>query len=152
MSDASGYDWSENGYGSAADGYGSAADGYGRAADGYAGAADGYAGAPDGYAGARAGFAGSAGYLGPGSYTEPGLSDPRLAAPDAGVDPYRWQADQDLRREARRRGLVVGAVTGFLAAAVAIGVSTLAAGFVRAPGLADEPPWAACSSTGRRRR
>ena len=54
-----------------------------------------------------------------------------LVAPDAGVDPDRWQADQDRRREASRRGLAVGAVTGFLAAAVAIGVSTLAAGFVR---------------------
>ena len=75
---------------------------------------------------------GSAGYLGPDSYTEPGLSDPVLMAPDAGVDPDRWQADQDLRREAGRRGLAVGAVTGFLAAAVAIGVSTLAAGLVRA--------------------
>ena len=51
-------------------------------------------------------------------------------APDAGIDPYRWQADQDARREAGWRGLGVGAVTGFLAAAVAIGVSTLAAGFV----------------------
>jgi hypothetical protein len=59
------------------------------------------------------------------------LADPMLAAPDVDVDPYRWQADQDLRREAGRRGLAVGAVTGFLAAAVAIGVSTLAAGFVR---------------------
>ena len=117
VSDASGYDWSKNGYGSAADGYAETADGYALAADGYAGAADG--------------FAGSAGYLGPGSYTEPGFSDPMLVAPDAGVDPYRWQADQDRRREASRRGLAVGAVTGFLAAAVAIGVSTLAAGFVR---------------------
>ena len=54
-----------------------------------------------------------------------------LVAPDADVDPYSWQADQDLRREAGQRGLGVGAVTGFLAAAVAIGVSTLAAGFVR---------------------
>ena len=127
VSDASGYDWSENGYGSTIEGYGSTA--------------DGYAGAPGGYAGGRADFAGSVGYLGPGSYTEPGLADPgladpgladaMLAAPDAGVDPYRWQADQDLRREAGRRGLAVGAVTGFLAAAVAIGVSTLAAGLVR---------------------
>jgi hypothetical protein len=122
VSDASGYDWSENGYGSAADGYDSAA--------------DGYAGAPGGYAGDRADFASSVAYLGPGSYIEPGLADPgladpMLAAPDVGADPYRWQADQDLRREARRRGLAVGAVTGFLAAAVAIGVSTLAAGFVR---------------------
>ena len=115
VSDASDYDWSENGYGSAA---------------------DGYAGAPDGYAGGQADFASSVAYLGPGSYIEPGLADPRLAdpmlaAPDVGVDPYRWQADQDLRREARRRGLAVGAVTGFLAVAVAIGVSTLVAGLVR---------------------
>ena len=122
VSDASGYDWSENGYGSAVDGYDSAA--------------DGYAGAPGGYAGDRADFASSVAYLGPGSYIEPGLADPgladpMLAAPDVGADPYRWQADQDLRREARRRGLAVGAVTGFLATAVAIGVSTLAAGFVR---------------------
>ena len=143
VSDASGYDWSENGYGSAAEDYAGAADGYagprtdtrshgrlrcGLRGHGYAGA-DGYGRAADGYAGAADGFAGSAGYLGPGSYTEPGLSDPMLVAPDAGVDPDRWQADQDLRREARQRGLVVGAVTGFLAAAVAIGVSTLAAGF-----------------------
>ena len=116
VSDASGYDWSENGYGTAA--------------DTFAGAPDGYAGAPDGYA-APDYFAGSAAYLGPGSYTEPGLSDPMLVPPDIGVDPYRWRADQDRRREASRRGLAVGAVTGFLAAAVAIGVSTLAAGFVR---------------------
>ncbi len=117
VSDASGYDWSENGYGSAVNGYG--------------GTAEGYAGAPGGYAGGRADFADSVGYLGPGSYTEPGLADPMLAAPDAGVDPYRWQGDQDLRRKAGRRGLAVGAVTGFLAAAVAIGVSTLAAGLAR---------------------
>ena len=120
-----------DGYARGADGYAGAADGYGSDAGGYAGAADTFAGAPDGYAGAPDDFPGSAGYLGPGSYTEPGLSDPRLVAPDAGVDPYRWQADQDPRREAGRRGLAVGAVTGFLAAAVAIGVSTLAAGFVR---------------------
>jgi hypothetical protein len=116
VSDADGYDWSENGYAGGA--------------AGYAGGVDTFVGDPDGYAGARDDFADSAGYLGPGSYTEPGLSDPRLMAPDAGVDPDRWQADQDLRRETRRRGLGVGAVTGFLAAAVAIGVSTLAAGFV----------------------
>ena len=126
-----GYRIAADGYGSAAGGYGSAADGYGSAAGGYAGAADTFAGAPDGYAEALDDFPGSAGYLGTGSYTEPGFSDPMLVAPDAGVDPYSWQADQDLRREAGLRGLGVGAVTGFLAAAVAIGVSTLAAGFVR---------------------
>ena len=53
-----------------------------------------------------------------------------LRAPDAGMLPHRWQADQDRRREARRRGLIVGAVTGLLAAAVAIGVATLEAAFV----------------------
>jgi hypothetical protein len=110
VSGASIYDWSENGYGSTANGYGSTA---------------------DDFAGARDDFPGSVGYLGPDSYTDPGLADPMLAAPDVGVDPYRWQADQDLRREAGRRGLIVGAVTGILAAAVAIGVSTLVAGFVR---------------------
>ena len=114
-SDATGYDWSQNGYGEATDGHGGAP-------DGYSSTTDGYGEGPDG-------FAGSAGYLGPGSYTEPGFSDPMLMAPDADVHPYRWQADQDLRREAGQRGLVVGAVTGLLAVAVAIGVSTLAAGF-----------------------
>ena len=128
---ADGYAGAADGYGSAADGYAGAPHGYGTTADGYAGAADGYAGAADGYGSAADGFAGSAGYLGPGSYTEPGLSDPTLVAPDAGVDPYRWQADQDRRREASRRGLAVGAVTGLLATAVAIGVSTLAAGLFR---------------------
>ena len=118
------YSRTGNGYGSATDDYAGAADGYGWSENGYGSATDGYAGAP-------VGFAGPLNQLGPGSYIEPGLSDPRLMAPDAGVDPDRWQADQDLRREASRRGLVVGAVTGLLAAAVAIGVSTLAAGLLR---------------------
>ena len=126
-----GYGSAANGYASPPDGYAGAADGYGTTADGYAGGADGYGTTTDGYAWGADGYAGSAGYLGPGSYTEPGLSDPALVAPDAGVDPYRWQADQDRRREASRRGLVVGAVTGLLATAVAIGVSTLAAGLFR---------------------
>ena len=128
---ADAYRTTADGYGSAAGGYAEAAGGYGSAAGGYAGTADTFAGAPDGYAEALDDFPGSAGYLGPGSYTEPGFSDPMLVAPDAGVDPYSWQADQDLRREAGQRGLGVGAVTGFLAAAMVIGVSTLAAGFVR---------------------
>ena len=162
-SDAGGYDWTDNGYDSVT--YDTAAydtaaydtaaydsTAYGRAGttEAFAGAVNGYAGA-GGYAEVRDGFAepdfaGSAAYLGPGSYTEPGLADPMLAdpmladpmladpmlaAPDTGVDPYRWQADRNQRREARRRGLGVGAVTGFLAVAVAIGVSTLIAGFIR---------------------
>lgn len=137
--DADGYGWNENGYDGAAYGYAGTTDTFAGTADTFAGAADGYAEVPDGYADPD--FAGSPAYLGPGSYTEPGfsdsmladpmLADPMLVAPDTGVDPYRWQAEQDLRREAARRGLGVGAVTGFLAAAVAIGVSTLVAGFIR---------------------
>ncbi len=121
-----GYTGGINGYAAAEDDFADAADGYGGARNGYAatGTVGGYPSALDGYGDAGDSFAGTAD-------TEPGLSDPRLVAPDAGVDPYRWQADQDARREAGRRGLVIGAVTGFLAAAVAIGVSTLAAGFLR---------------------
>jgi hypothetical protein len=44
--------------------------------------------------------------------------------------PHLWLADRDRRREAGRRGLIVGALTGLLAAAVAIGVATLEAAFV----------------------
>ncbi len=76
-------------------------------------------------------FAGSAGYPGRDDYAEPGSFEPALAAPDAGIDPQSWQAGQDARREAGRRGLIVGAVTGFLAVAVVLGASTLAAAFVR---------------------
>ena len=137
-----GYDCTENGYGgngysgagnANGNGYSGVGNGnsYGTGAFPSAGGINGYAGAADDFAEAPDGYAGAVNHLGPGSYTEPGVSDPRLMAPDAGVDPDRWRADQDLRREASRRGLAVGAVTGFLAAAVAIGVSTLAAGFVR---------------------
>jgi hypothetical protein len=123
----------------ASDTFAPASNGYGRSAAGFAGAgrsAAGFAGAgrsAAGFAGAAADFAGSAGYLGPGSYTEytePRPSRPVLVAPDAGVYPDSWQADQDRRREAGRRGLIAAAVAGFLAVAVAIGVSTLAAAFV----------------------
>jgi hypothetical protein len=130
--------------------------GYAGTPNGYAGAPNGYAGTPNGYqdtAGAnrlagngRGGpgddyfpgdefaendfagddFAGSAGYPGRDDYAEPGI-----AAPDAGLDPQSWQAGRDRRTQARRRGLIVGAMTGFLAAAAAIGASTLAAAFVR---------------------
>jgi hypothetical protein len=110
-------------------GYGTG--GYAGDANGLAGAVNGYAGDANGYAGAADDFAGSAGYRGPGRHAEPRHSGPMLMAPDAGVYPDSWQADQERRREAGRRGLIVGAVTGFLAAAVAIGVSTLAAAFVR---------------------
>jgi hypothetical protein len=72
----------------------------------------------------------AAGYSDPG-YFESGYSDPGLAAPDAGIDPYSWQADQAFRRAARHRGLMVSVATEFLAMAVVIGVSTLAAGLLK---------------------
>jgi hypothetical protein len=69
------------------------------------------------------------------NYSEPDhagweSSGSALVAPDTGMLPHRWMADRDRRREAGRRGLIVGAVTGLLAAAVAIGVATLEAAFV----------------------
>jgi hypothetical protein len=86
------------------DGYGQ--DGYGQ--DGYG--QDGYG--QDGY--------GQDGYGW-------GYEDPALTAPDAGVYPERWRAEQARRREAWRRGPMIGAVIGLLATGVVLGVSTLAA-------------------------
>jgi hypothetical protein len=111
----------QDGYGQ--DGYGQ--DGYGQ--DGYG--QDGYG--QDGYR--RDGYAGDA-YLGPGSYVEPGYAltdDPALTAPDAGVYPERWRAEQARRREAWGRGPMVGAVIGLLATGVVLGVSTLAAAVLK---------------------
>ena len=76
----------------------------------------------------------SGAYLGPGSYVEPGdalTEDPALTAPDAGVYPERWRAEQARRREAWRRGPMVGAVTVLLATGVVLGVSTLAAAVLK---------------------
>jgi hypothetical protein len=70
------------------------------------------------------------GYSEPG-YFDSGYSGPALTAPDAGVYPEGWQADQARRRAARYRGRMVSAATEFLATAVVIGVSTLAAGLLR---------------------
>ena len=133
--DAGGYDWSGTGYSGA--GYdGAGYDGAGYDGAGYDGTGydgTGYDGTGHGYAETGDGYAGGA-YLGPGSYVEPGAvlaDDPALAAPDAGVHPDRWQAEQERRREAGRRGPMVGAVTEFLAIGVVIGVSTLAAGLLK---------------------
>src|SRR6185312_8193055 len=103
-------------------------DGYGR--DGYARSSVGYAEPQDSY---DWGYAGDA-YLGPGSYVEPGdalTDDPVLTTPDAGVYPERWRAEQARRREAWRRGPMVGAVTELLAIGVVLGVSTLAAAVLK---------------------
>jgi hypothetical protein len=91
----------QDGYGQ--DGYGQ--DGYGQ--DGYG--QDGYS--QDGY--------------------DWGYEDPALTAPDAGVYPERWRAEQARRREAWRRGPMVGAVIGLLATGVVLGVSTLAAAVLK---------------------
>jgi hypothetical protein len=133
------YGYYQNGNGYAPAGYaGTWDDGY---ADrgGYPGAADDfYQGADDEYAGSDPGT----GYLDQGEYLDPlpsgGLpsgalpSGALLVAPDTpdvrGRLPRRTRARD---RDAGRGGLTVGAVTGFLAAAVAIGASTLAAAFVR---------------------
>jgi hypothetical protein len=146
---AHGYPEVADGFDGAADGYGWAESGYGQATGGYAGDAGGYLSQPDeydwepnrygnaahGYGAGRDDYPPQVGYLGPGSYTEynePGSGDPRLMAPDASVHPDTWQAEQDSRREARQRGMAVGAVTEILGIAVAIGVSTLVAGIVKA--------------------
>jgi hypothetical protein len=116
--------YGQDGYGQ--DGYGQ--DGYGR--DGYARSSVGYAEPQDGYDWGGAGGA----YLGPGSFVEPGdalTEDPALTAPDAGVYPERWRAEQARRREAWRRGPMVGAVTELLATGVVLGVSTLAAAVLK---------------------
>jgi hypothetical protein len=108
-------------------GYAEPQGGYAEPQGGYAATRDGYEwGAPDGYA--------DGAYLGPGSYVEPGAvlaEDPGLTAPDAGVHPDRWRAEQARRWEARRRGPMVGAVSELLAVGVVLGVSTLAAALLK---------------------
>jgi hypothetical protein len=98
---------------------------------GYAGAADDFDGRElyrqDGYG--QDGY-GQDGY-GQDGYGQDGYGwgyeDPALTAPDAGVYPERWRAEQARRREAWRRGPMIGAVIGLLATGVVLGVSTLAA-------------------------
>ena len=128
-----GYDRGDNGYDRGDNGYTRADDGYVRADDGYSWPDAAYADEAGGYDWSGNGYGGDA-YLGPGSYVEPGAvlaDDPALAAPDAGVHPDRWQAEQERRREAGQRGPMVGAVTELLATGVLLGVSTLAAGLLR---------------------
>jgi hypothetical protein len=138
-------------YGRAQNGYADAAQGYGGELDGYR-APDEYA-APGGYdiqddSPGASGYAGNRGNLGGttavaeapyGYYRDPddftgaqrAPAGTVLTAPDADVYPEGWQADRENRRESRRRGLLVGAMTGFLATATASAVSILAAAFVR---------------------
>lgn len=105
------------GYGGVPAEYGDAWDG---TYDGY-----GYQDDQDAYAGVADTFAGP----GLGEYLEPAPTGALLIAPDtvAGL-PVRSRGRD---RNQPRGGLLVGAVTGLLAAAVAIGAATLAAAFVR---------------------
>jgi hypothetical protein len=104
--------WNGNGY-DRGPGYGGVAAGYGDAWDGE------YAGYPDDFAGPD-----------PDEYLEPASTGALLIAPDTlAAQVSRERLGRDRGRP--RGGLVVGALTGFLAAAVAIGAATLAAAFVR---------------------
>ncbi len=103
--------------------------------DGYQGAADDfYPTGPENFARSDPGprYLDQGEYLDQGDYLEPLPSGVLLVAPDTfgerGLVPARSRARD---RDAGRGGLIVGAVTGFLAAAVAIGTATLAAAFVR---------------------
>jgi hypothetical protein len=138
-----GDNYGEDGYGGNgyADGFDGAAGGYRGSyrdvADGYRPAED-YHEAPnsydgwDGYAEPGHEFTNSAGYHAQDEYAalDPGASSV-LVAPDTMGE---WWRDTDRDGAGDRdhsRGPVVAAVTGLLAAAVAIGVATLAAAFVR---------------------
>jgi hypothetical protein len=129
-----------DGFDGAADGY--AADGYtgGYAADGYRdGYADGYGQTQDyyqdgqswdGYSQPGHEFTAPVGYQEQDEYPalEPGTSSV-LVAPDTLGEWWRRPAGGTDRNLGR--GLVVGAMMGILAAAVAIGVATFAAAFIR---------------------
>ena len=131
------------GTGYAGEGY---ADGFDGAADGYTdGYANGYGGteeryeteqyyeAPnswDGYTQPGHEFTAPAGYIAQEEYPalDPGASSV-LVAPDTMGE--WWRADQSRAGEPGHRGAIVGVTMGVLGAAVAIGVATLVAAFVR---------------------
>ena len=96
--------------------------GYGYAPAGYAGAQNGYGNYPE-----RAdGFDGAPGY------SDPRNSGAMLSAPDEGNWANLAQGRAQSRTaRLRAPGVIVGAVMGFLAAGVAIGIATLAAAFFR---------------------
>jgi hypothetical protein len=117
--DGAGQRWDSSGYGAADAGYGAAGNGYDQAR---------YGEAWDDIQDAAV-YSDRDEYAGPGPGTRPG---PLLIPPDA-IAEQGWLPDPDDSpvRDRDRSGLVIGAVMGFLAAAMAIGVGTLAAAFVR---------------------
>jgi hypothetical protein len=120
-----GWDGTTYGHGAAEAGYGAAGNGYGQVSH--------YS--QNGYGDAWDDVQGAAVYLDHDEYAEPGpatRSGPLLIAPDTiGEQDWLLDPDDSPGQDRDRSGLVIGAVTGFLAAAVAIGVATLAAAFVR---------------------
>ncbi len=124
---ADGFDGAADGY---VDGYGGAADGH--SADGYDAAEDYYE-APngwDGYSQPGHEFTGSASYPPQDEYPALDPASSVLVAPDTMGQWWR-HAQADRGDGPGHRGPIVGAMMGILAAAVAIGVATLAAAFVR---------------------
>lgn len=126
--DGASHQWNGNGYDTTQAGYGygqlaTAGNGYGQLAT----AANGYGDAWEGGQGGDYLYRDE--HAGPDPATRSG---PLLIAPDT-IGERGWLPDRDdsTGRGQDRSGPVIGAVTGFLAAAVAIGVSTFAAAFVR---------------------
>jgi hypothetical protein len=112
-----------------ADGFDGAADGYGQTWEQpYDQAGSGWDGYADGYAQPGHEFTGTASY--PVRDTYPALESASsvLVAPDTMGE---WWQDQAPDGDPGHRGPMVGAMMGVLAAAVALGVATLAAAFVR---------------------
>jgi hypothetical protein len=149
------FDGAANGYDGAMDGYAGVApdvdgpvQGYGGQAYGFDGAAAGppwmagdYPGrGRDGYGEADRGYGrdghsqvqvqdDSPGSAYAGGYTRPQPSGTALIAPDL-IGDAGWLSGRGRGRDADRSGLIAAAMTGILAAAVAIGVATLAAAFL----------------------
>ena len=113
-------------------GYGGTVDGYGGPSDGYGGTWDGGYDEPRGYARPLDAVAGPAGYLDQREYLERVPSGALLSAPE-GVGELEWQPRRRRRHhpDRVRGGLVLGALTGLLAAALAVGAASLAAAFIR---------------------
>ena len=122
------YEYPGNGAGQRRDG-----SGYGAADVGYGAPGNGYDQA--GYDEAWDDLQGAAVYSNRDEYAEPGpatRSGPLLIPPDTiGEQGWLPGPDDSPGHDRDRSGLVIGAVMGFLAAGVAIGVATLAAAFVR---------------------
>jgi hypothetical protein len=123
-----GFDGAVDGYGNGGDGYGT--DGYGTGGDGYGGPQDyenpsGW----DGYTQPGHEFTGPMIYSQPDENPALDSASSVLVAPDTMGE--WWRAESGSGEARGHRGAAVGVTMGVLGAAVAIGVATLAAAFVR---------------------